>query len=263
METTVINDSTISGVWCQMVKIIRGHTGTELSPVLITLSDIDPVASEAFDPVRTALDAVLINREFNSTNTVANTIFPQSLYRFAKFDRQKLYKLYLDLVQRIKAIDRRNKDGIYFERLIRFDEINNWNQLDFVITEFNGRPGVRKSMLQAAIFDPNRDHKRVAQLGFPCMQHVSFTYSNNQLTLHAFYATQQLFDKAYGNLLGLVRLANFMAREMHLALDKVSCYVGVEKLERIPKWDPALTSIIENSQQNLIHDGKPVVCQGS
>jgi hypothetical protein len=260
METTVINDSTISGAWFQMVTIIRDHTGAELSPLLITLSGIDPATCEAFDPVRTALDTVLVKRGLNSTNTVANTIFPQSLYRFAKFEREKLYALYLDLVPRMKAIDRRNRDGIYFERLIRFDEVTSRNQLEFIISEFNGRTGVRKSMLQAAIFDPNRDHKRVAQLGFPCMQHVSFTYSNNRLTLHAFYATQQLFDKAYGNLLGLVRLASFMAREMHLVLEKVSCYVGVEKLERIPKSDPDIAYITEIAQQYLIHDRKPAIC---
>ena len=53
--------------------------------------------------------------------------------------------------------------------------------------------------------------------------------------MNAFYATQQLFDKAYGNYLGLARLAGFMAREMGLDMTHLTCFVGVAKLERIGK----------------------------
>ena len=49
----------------------------------------------------------------------------------------------------------------------------------------------------AFAIDPTRDHVREAQLGFPCLQHVSFVPGDGLLTLNAFYATQQLFDKAY------------------------------------------------------------------
>lgn len=88
-------------------------------------------------------------------------------------------------------------------------------------------------MFQASIFDPGRDHVRNAQLSFPCLQHVSFVPQGETLTLNAFYATQQLLNKAYGNYLGLCRLGNFMADEMGLTFSRMNCFVGVAKLENI------------------------------
>ena len=250
MEDLLICGNTISDVWYKMLDSVLSKPGVnELAPVLVSLQNFDPEECEQIDPVRQVLDNVFKKRNLNSINTVANTIFPLSLYRLAKFDREQLYRSYLAVMPRRKAIDVRNKDGLYFERLIAFDESEHGNQLEFIISEFTGRRGVRRSLLQAAIFDPRRDHKRNAQIAFPCLQHVSFVYSGNQLSVNAFYATQQLFDKAYGNMLGLVRLGNFMAREMHLSLNRVNCYVGVEKLERITRQDEDLKLIVNTAKQ--------------
>ena len=48
------------------------------------------------------------------------------------------------------------------------------NQLEWILSQYNSRAGVRRSMFQAATFDPARDHVASAQLGFPCLQQVSF-----------------------------------------------------------------------------------------
>ena len=87
-------------------------------------------------------------------------------------------------------------------------------------------------MLQAATFDPGRDHVASAQLGFPCLQHVSFVPTAAGLVVNAFYATQQIFDKAYGNYLGLAQLGAFMAHEMGMPLARLNVMVGIAKLER-------------------------------
>ena len=100
-------------------------------------------------------------------------------------------------------------------------------------------------MLQASIFDPARDHVRQAQLVFPCLQHVSFVPQGTTLMVNAFYATQQIFEKAYGNYLGLCRLGQFMAHEMGLTFNCLNCFTGVEKLDTIPKSSPILAPIIE------------------
>src|SRR3546814_7420399 len=70
----------------------------------------------------------------------------------------------------------------------------------------------------ATTFDPGRDHVASAQLGFPCLQQVSFEPTTAGLVVNAFYATQQVFDKAYGNYLGLAQLGAFMAHEMDIPL---------------------------------------------
>ena len=81
-------------------------------------------------------------------------------------------------------------------------------------------------VLQAATFDPGRDHVASAQLGFPCLQQVSFEPTAAGLVVNAFYATQQIFDKAYGNYLGLAQLGAFMAHEMGMP-SRLNVMVGV------------------------------------
>lgn len=78
------------------------------------------------------------------------------------------------------------------------------------------------------------------------MQHLTFVpdFGCNTLQLNAFYATQQLFVKAYGNFLGLSRLGAFVAGEAGMQLAKVSCFIGVEKMDKRPKANSELTALI-------------------
>jgi len=63
--------------------------------------------------------------------------------------------------------------------------------------------------------------------------------------MNAFYATQQLFDKAYGNFLGLSHLGAFIANEMGLRLEQLNIFAGIEKLERITSKDPELAKTVD------------------
>jgi hypothetical protein len=83
------------------------------------------------------------------------------------------------------------------------------------------------------VFDLFRDISRSAQQGFPCLQHVTFVpdFEQNTLAVNAFYATQQLCVKAYGNWLGLCRLGAFVAEGAGLTFDRLTCFAGVEKLD--------------------------------
>ena len=99
-------------------------------------------------------------------------------------------------------------------------------------------------MFQATTFDPGRDHVASAQLGFPCLQQVSFEPTAAGLVTNAFYATQQIFDKAYGNYLGLAQLGAFMAREMGMSLARLNVMIGIAKLERITKSDADLAPLV-------------------
>ena len=114
-------------------------------------------------------------------------------------------------------------------------------------------------MLQATTFDPERDHVANAQLGFPCLQQVSFEPTTVGLVVNAFYATQQIFDKAYGNYLGLAQLGTFMAHELEMPLARLNVMVGVAKLERIKKSDPQLTQLVA-AGEGLVSDNAAAPC---
>lgn len=138
-----------------------------------------------------------------------------------------------------------NRRGLYFERLVSYGRGPcNGNQLEWVLSQFNSREGVRRSMFQASVFDPERDHVANAQLQFPCLQHVSFEPTSDGLVVNAFYATQQLFVKAYGNYLGIAQLGAFMAHEMNMKLVRMNVIIGIAKLDKIPKTDPGLTALL-------------------
>ena len=142
-----------------------------------------------------------------------------------------------------------NRRGLYFERLTSYGRGQcDGNQLEWIISQFNGRDGVRRSMFQASVFDPERDHIADAQLQFPCLQHVSFEPTKEGLVVNAFYATQQLFVKAYGNYLGIAQLGAFMAHEMKMKLIRMNVIIGVAKFERISKTDPALAPLLAVAQ---------------
>jgi hypothetical protein len=134
---------------------------------------------------------------------------------------------------------------MYFERMMMYGRGPcDGNQLEWILGQYASRDGVRRSMFQATTFDPARDHVASAQLGFPCLQHVSFEPTAAGLVTNAFYATQQIFDKAYGNYLGLAQLGAFMAHEMAMPLARLNVMVGVAKLERIAKSDPDMKRLM-------------------
>ena len=126
---------------------------------------------------------------------------------------------------------------------------NNGNQLEYIISQYKSRTGVRRSMFQASIFDPARDHVIDPRIPFPCLQHVSFIPQNKSLIMNAFYATQLLFNKAYGNYLGLCKLGDFMAHEMGLTFERMNCFVGVAKMDNIPKKCPTLEELKKVARQ--------------
>ena len=169
-----------------------------------------------------------------SCHEVANTIFPISLWN-PHADRRQLYERYRRILPRV-ARDRRNRYGLYFERLIAFGHDASFqdgvNQLEHIIQTWHSG-NHRRTALQAAIFDPTKDHTNQRQRGFPCLQEVTFApVGADELSVTGFYATQYIFERAYGNYLGLCRLGRFMAHEMGRDLVQVTCVASPAKRDK-------------------------------
>ena len=245
----LINEANLSHAWARTLLHVIDHPGKTISPLIISITDITDGQPQEDNNIRLSLDKCLKIEDKQKIQTVANTIFPQSLWRRSRYDRANLFERYLNhFLPRAKELEpHKNKRGLYFERLIAFGKGPcEGNQLEHIISQYRSRPSVRRSMLQASIFDPERDHIASAQIPFPCLQHVSFVpEEKDSLILNAFYATQQLFHKSYGNYLGLCRLGNFMATEMGLRFSRMNCFIGVAKLEKIGKNAQSLIPVIQ------------------
>jgi thymidylate synthase len=220
---TLIEQSNLSKAWLLVLKRICDNSDRDITPLLLSITDF-----RESEGVRAVLDKSLRESGFNSIQTVSETIFPNSLYEYCNQDKSKLYETYLKNLRRLKKIDIRNKSGTYFERLIDFEDTN---QLDIIINALNSKR-IRRSKLQASVFNPKMDHINSAYQGFPCLQHVTFYKSgSNGLILNSFYAIQYVYKKAYGNWLGLINLGKFIANETGLELERVNCFVGAEHLD--------------------------------
>jgi hypothetical protein len=241
----VIDDTNLSRAWGRLLLQVLDGAGTEVAPLILSLSGFeDGVAIE--DPAtRQALDRLLKRKQRLVVDDVAFTLFPQRLWEMSRGDRARLFELYRATFPRWQAMNRKaNGRGLYFERMVSFGRGPcDGNQLEWILSQ-SSRKGVRRSMLQATTFDPGRDHVASAQLGFPCLQQVSFEPTTAGLVINAFYATQQIFDKAYGNYLGLAQLGAFMAHEMDMPLARLNVMVGIAKLERITKSDADFAPLI-------------------
>jgi len=244
----LIDQANLSLAWAEAYLAAREARGHVISPLVVSFSGFDADGPLEDERVRDAVDTALEGSDMQSVQTVANTIFPQVLWRRANGDRAAFYQSYLEaLPDYIAMCPSKNNMGLYFGRLIAYgmDQktgdpltryagdalLNEGNQVETVIRRC--KKGVKKMKLQASVFDPSRDHFTEAMPKFPCLQHITFIpcFDSKTLSMNAFYATQQLFRKGYGNFLGLARLGSFVAGESGLTLDRLSCFIGMEKME--------------------------------
>ena len=243
----LVTGSNLSAVWSEVFIHIVDHPGKQIAPLVLSITGFDDHGVAAEDPaVRLALDSTLALESHYSTEDVAYTIFPQRLWTMAQGNRTTLYQFYRMAFPAYQAANRSlNRKGLYFERLVNYGRgPKGGNQLEWILSQYEARHEVRRSMLQASVFDPEHDHVSQAQISFPCLQQVSFDPTPAGLVVNAFYATQQVFNKAYGNYLGLAQLGAFMAHEMKIPLARVNVMAGVEKLDKIGKTNSVLEPLI-------------------
>ena len=229
-----IEDTNLSRAWARVFLALMEPGVEEIIPLVVTVKDITDIQSIEIPSIRQALDQTLLRNDKYSCQTVASTIFPRSLWNSA-FPREHLFKRYSAILPQLKK-HKGNSYGLYFQRLIAHGP-KEVNQIDHIIqTRLGGNR--RRSALQAAIFDPMRDHTNQPLRGFPCMQQVTFApFGKGELAVTGFYATQYIFDRAYGNYLGLLDLGLFIAHELGLRLTRLNCVTGIALIGDIHKGE--------------------------
>ena len=169
-----IEDQNLSVAWGRALRAASSPGRKEIGPLIVSITGFDNAGLFQEDPnIRKELDAVLVSENLQTVNTVANTIFPISMWNQAA-PRSQLFDRYQKIVPRLVKGSNKNRRGIYFERMISGGSDDKKNQLEFALATYGAREGVRRSVLQISIFDPKLDHSNAAQLGFPCLQHVTF-----------------------------------------------------------------------------------------
>ena len=86
---TLIQDLNLSESWLKVLEQYDCIPGQELSPLIVTITDF-----EENETVRKTLDEDLLKRNKQSIQTVSETIFPLSLQKLFRNDRQEFYEEY-------------------------------------------------------------------------------------------------------------------------------------------------------------------------
>jgi thymidylate synthase len=249
-----IEEKNLSIAWAKAFLSTLDAAGGEISPLMVKVTGFnngvvleDKNIRELINGNTTLKLRYKLSKDY--VETIAGTIFPQSLWN-AKRERQLLYDRYSKTYPKMKQA-RANYNGMYFQRLIAFENGDEYpiNQLEHIIATWE-KDVHRRSALQASIFDPRKDHTFQKQRGFPCLQQIAFTplgtNGSKGLRITGFYAKQLLFEKAYGNYLGLCRLGQFMAKEMGIELNEMVCIASVARYaDRFAKQE------IESIKQEL------------
>jgi hypothetical protein len=205
--------------------------------------------------VRDAVDRGLERAGMQSVDTVAETIFPSSLYSDPGFDwttaldvdgmatldgaASDLYLAYEEILPLLRTVHA-NRSGTYFSRMItwpgkesggtnqlqlRIDGLraqqragrqrNNTLDIDVAADSLASGPGEILDGVQVYAVTDRRTR------GFPCLTHVSLTLHDGRLHCTAVYRHQYLVEKAYGNLMGLSALLRFLCQQTGYAVGEL------------------------------------------
>ena len=227
----IIEEDNISRAWARAILRLLDTGVAEISPLVVSINFSEGKTEETPE-IRAAADKELEKHECFSCHTTANTIFPTSFWNRDK-DRQHLFDRYMRVLPNLKQCPQ-NRMGIYFERLIAFNKSN--NQLEHILNAYE-KNTKRRSEFQAITVDPDKDQCFNPQKGFPCLRQVMFMPTPEGLVVSGIYGVQYIFDRGYGNYLGLCNLGKFMAHEMNLPLLRVQCVATIAKLGEPNKSD--------------------------
>lgn len=211
----VVTGATAAEAWRNGAATVAGAVGNEV-PHLVTMiqdaSVIDPAWLRTFD-TRTVLPAA------KSSRSVVEVLAPRVILDATRprVDRYDAAWATFDTL-RAKGISLSRWRDAYFERLTR---LPGCNPLERIIDAINNWAAPPHNGLYITISNPVRDPPRT--MGAPCLQYVQFHPQDGKISLTALYRNHDFLHKAFGNFLGLARIAQFVAGETGRTAGAVTC----------------------------------------
>ena len=243
--------------------------GGEAYNVLMTIEN--PVAYDGAEGDAICHVDRLLHRGGTSVSTVANTIFPQDLYR--RHGREGLYEAALEAHENIRKGDW----GRYFSRLICMPTViggklvERHNRLEELIGQV-GKFAERRASCgsapkhaleldvpphwatpQITVHDAGCDRRRGR--GGPCLSHLSFKlHPDHGLMLTAIYRNHYYIERLLGNLIGLGRLMRFVADSAGVEkVGPLTCLSTHAEVEADSRWGGKETvrQVVEDVRSTL------------
>ena len=247
----IFANSDLAVAWGRLFQHVMEPRRRDLRPIVVSIGPLEGHPPTENAVIRQALDQALAKTKRYPVDVTALTIFPhKSWVRLGQpncsvFSNRCIKRL----LPRLRALDRRNQYGTYFERMMAFTGTRGGvaktvNQLEHIIELLNKPRRRRESALQISCFDPAKDHTGQPVRGFPCLQQVGISRDDgDHFSINAFYPTQFVFDRAYGNYLGLCQLGDFISHETGLKFSHLNCFISRPERGNVRKTD--LTGLLD------------------
>ncbi|MEO3941670.1 hypothetical protein V3C41_11385 [Paenarthrobacter nicotinovorans] len=248
---TLIQAESISEAWLKSLEFTNAQQNGKAVHLLTSVAD----PSRPEDPqIRSAVDRILTpttkRASVQSVDTIANTIFPISLYpdpgiswssesstdsSLVESAAEKLYSNYATIFSNLQKAHRENTKGTYFSRMISWPgkTMNGYNQLEKRLQHLRGKKADRVTAFNAsdmALTEPGGDSSEIniyavsdhRVRSFPCLVHIDIGVFAGKVNLLGVYRHQMLIQKGYGNLIGLARLQKFIAQQSGYGLGELA-----------------------------------------
>ncbi|HXZ02056.1 MAG TPA: hypothetical protein VEI03_18835 [Stellaceae bacterium] len=217
--------------WREAVRAVDGQPGHSAYNVIIDVAD--PRANATRQHPRIAIVDDFLGAFGKSVETVANTIFPTGLYH--RYGAPAFFDVFRERVLR-KVRQSERWSGYYFERMIQYPVPAGEppNQLWDIVERIRDEHVRALNKFELSLFDPSRDVDG-SPYGGQCLSFLSFKLLPGvpkTLTLTALYRNHFYVEKLLGNLVGLGRLMEFIARESNInvgALTVVSTHAEIDR----------------------------------
>ena len=227
----LIESPNLSVAWGQALLQVLNQPLGKCNPLVVSICGFTNSVPPEDDAIRSEVDKALKLAGCNSCDVSAMVIFPYKLWlRRPNSSCEDFCNTCIqDLFPRLAALDTRNRHGTYFTRMMAYDGNKKGtpvvvNQIAELVDRLSGDRRFRATGLQMTCFNPATDHSRQPVLGFPCLQHVGVTYEEpDGIAITGSYPSQYIFDRGYGNYLGLGHLGHFLAYHSGLSLRRVTC----------------------------------------
>jgi hypothetical protein len=230
-----VQAGTLSEVWVTTLEhLLDQRDGKDINIVAAFPGTAeDPAIRDVLDPFLAGLSGQRPKAKVYEVDTVASTLFPDTWYvpDRAANPREHLYRMQ----RRAARVHRRisGEDETYFDRLVAYPSTDGGtvNQLEEQVLRLQGQlmvAGPKSSAYEIGVSSPadlriqvpGKDHQ---YMGFPCLSHISLTLHHGAVHVTAVYRNQGFIRKAYGNYVGLSRLARFFARETGTCVGEITC----------------------------------------
>lgn len=214
-----------------------------------------------------------------SVHTVANTIFPVSLYRAGRPDAFYAAVRGSQGRRAPSPTSWGSKGGTYAGRLVRYPthgkgELNQIKRIiEFLDAEKVYRDRYEISLVSespddaleapavctsASTFVPGYDN---AVRGGQCLSHISLNVTAGKLSMTALYRHQTFVERAYGNFLGLARLQHFLVQESRRDLEVGELMVVASHAEIESSAASQRVALLQSCKELLTEQSVPIEWQ--